>query len=128
MIIPDYSKSIHVEKNDKNCKLFLPEFTLTNDMKNKWFLTKDSKIVGMTDIHKTDDGVSIKGKFLLSKQDFFLKPMKSSFLHIFMSKIKNNSSNVEYFNTDSILGKLAAINWKKQTVFIPLMHTVKNYK
>lgn len=126
--IPDNSKTIHVEKNEKHSKICLPEFTLTNDFKNKWFLTKDSKLVGMTDIHNSDEGIQIKGRFLKQKRDFFVKPMKSSFLHIFSSKLKNNSSKVEYYKPESILCKMVAINLKLTTVFIPLMHTVRNYK
>lgn len=128
LIVPDNSKAIHVQKNAKISKIVLPEFTLTNESKNKWFLTKDQKIVGMTDVDNSDEGVLIKGKFLLHKQDFFPKPIKSSFLHIFSSRINNNSSSIELYKPDTILCKMVAVHCKKETVFIPLMHTLKNYK
>lgn len=119
---------INVIKNEKVCKITFPEFILTNKFTNKWFLTNTLELVGMTDVHEDEDEVLIKGQHLLEMENFFPKPMDSSFLHVFSSKlVKENFSNAYFYRPDLILCKMVPINRKDKTVFIPLMHTMANF-
>lgn len=120
---------INVLNDDKNCKITLSEFILTTKFVNKWFLTKDLKIVGMTGIKEQCGEAIIQGHHLIQKQDLFPEPMKSSFLHVYKSKVtKGNTSKLADYRPDAILCKMVPFTRRHEIVFIPLMHTLTNMK
>lgn len=102
----------------------LEEFCLKNDFANKWFLTEDNELVEMNYAFKNDDNVSISGRSLKNLNLFFTTPIRSSFLHIYVSSLQFNLP--KYYCTSEIKCKMVAIphGSKGNIVFIPLLHTL----
>ena len=97
--------------------------TLKNDNKNKWFLTNRNEIVAMKHAIYNDNQFLICGQKLKEKQNFFEKPILSSYLHIYTCQ-KNVDVSTEFYDLKEIKCKLVCLNYKYQLVFFPLIHTI----
>lgn len=115
-----------VEKTETKVTITLTDFTLSTNFEDKWILTKDLTILCMENAIPNNSGWKIQGRSILLKYDFFSKPFKSSFIHIFAAREeKNNYSKEQDYDLDCIMCKLVAIRRKSEIVFVPLIHTVK---
>ena len=97
-------------------------FTLINNMKHKWFMTKNWKIVEMKNATYFRDKLCIYGACITDINNFFERPLNSSRLDIFGSTLKNKTV-AQIFHLNNIKYKLVAFNYCKETVFFPLIHT-----
>ena len=97
--------------------------TLTTDVKNKWFLSKTNDIVAMINATYSDQKLCIYGVSVLSKADFFQKPINSSRLDIYISSGELNSPKLYDFS--DIKCKLVSLKYRNEFVFIPLIHTIR---
>lgn len=116
-----------VQYQRSKMKISFPNFTLTSDFSDKWFLTKQFDIVEVSGALQKDTGLLIEGHKVLFKKDFFPKPFKSSFLQIYISKISpdNISRSRTFFRSQNVYCKLVPIERKEGVVFVPLIHTIQ---
>ncbi|EAT36978.1 AAEL010985-PA [Aedes aegypti] len=114
-----------VEKTETKVTVTLTDFVVNTNFEDKWMLTQDLSIICFKDIVKDCFSWKMAGNALLNKFDFFVKPFKSSFIHIYAASAeKHNFSKQNAYGIESILCKLVAIKRKKEIVFIPLIHTL----
>lgn len=88
---------------------------------DSWFLTKKFEIVQMEYATQT----TIHGYPIIQKDNFFSKPVSSKFLNIFKSD--GVVGPKKSFGLDEILAKMICISHDKEFVFLPLLHTLKEY-
>lgn len=102
-------------------------FLLSNIFRNAWFMTKSREIVRMKSaLYDENHNIIISGRSILHKEDFFVLPIRSSFLHIYVAN-KCNLKRKDHYNINDIFCKLVAIHYNETyTVFIPLHHTIRN--
>lgn len=103
------------------------DFLLSNLYKNSWFMTTKKEVVQMisASINEKDE-IIIYGRRVQQKDFFFLKPIRSSYLHIYVAQASKMEQK-EPFSIDDVFCKLVAVNYKEsKTVFIPLHHTLPN--
>lgn len=106
-------------------KLKFDDFSLSTDMPNKWFLTKNNEIVGLKNILCKDKVVSLFGSVLQSKYDYFDTPIKSSVLDIYASKQFADKNFIDaIFHVSNIKCKLVRVELDNTYVFTPLLHTM----
>ena len=101
------------------------DFMLDNRSKNSWFLSNRNELVHMTSasINKNSE-IVIHGREVSEKHAFFVKPIRSSYLNIYVSNISYLKDEKSYTSNDFFY-KLVAINYKcNDVVFIPLQHTL----
>lgn len=97
-------------------------FFLSNDLKNKWFLTKCSKIVEMINGTYNEGCLCVYGKPIKTKDIFFKKPILSSHLDIYTSTTIIFDT-ARLFKISEIKCKMFAINSKDDVVFVPIIHS-----
>lgn len=113
-----------VARSESKVTITLNDFILSTNFEDKWILTKDLSVVCFENAVEDSLDWKIKGRAVLNKFDFFDKPFKSSFIHIYSaSGEKQNFSKDKVFDIDCIMCKLVAIRRKKEIVFVPLIHT-----
>lgn len=97
------------------------DLLLTNKSKDKWFLTKQGEIVSMIYATSEDDEIKIFGQSIKNIENFFQKPIKSSYLDIY--SCKENLNNVKMYSLNQIKCKLVSLKYHDQIIFIPLIHS-----
>lgn len=98
------------------------EFTLSLDEKNKWFLTNNNEIVGFVKAEILNKKAIIHGDTVTVRTDFFVSPIKSSYLDIYLCpKIVPTEKNTYFL--ESIKCKLLRLPYNNDFVFIPIVHT-----
>lgn len=114
--------SAHV---DRYMKVFISKsFSLSPTPANKWFLTKRKEIVSMEYGMEVKCMKCIAGKPLIATNDFFIYPIRSSDINIFISNGKCSSD--ERINPlEDIAAKLFCLQYHNDFVFIPLLHTLR---
>lgn len=115
--------SVKITRGKVQCQIN-ESFILNDGFRNSWFLTKEKDIVRMITAKSNSKGcISIHGRPVKFKQNFFEIPVYSSLLHIYMGDI-SNLHDLKVFEVDNIFCKLVAIPYREQVVFIPLQHTL----
>lgn len=122
--IKDKSKNKFPIVDEKRKKIIINEnFTLSNNKRDKYFLTVDKKIVAMEKIVNIDGSFYVIGQNFRNATDFFnKKPFNSSYLDIFVCDRSFHTSAT--YHVSNIKSKLISIAYKDQLVFIPLLHTI----
>lgn len=112
------------------------DFVLSNDNKNRYFMTNNGEIVSMINATFFEDKIHVYGATLKNKYNFFVKPFASSRLNIFASKgvIYTNSegctkyicdfSDPTLYSSSDIKCKLFCLPYHNEFIFIPLLHTL----
>lgn len=120
------NRTVHsVEKKESKIIVTLTDFILSTNFEDKWALTKDFSIVCFENAVNEESNWKLEYRVVLNKYDFFVKPFKSSFIHIYaMTNEKRNFMKRKSIEIDSILCKLVAIRLKDEIVLIPLIHTL----
>ncbi|XP_058811162.1 uncharacterized protein LOC131676050 [Topomyia yanbarensis] len=120
------TRTVHaVEKTESKITITLTDFILSTNFEDKWVLMKDLSIVCLENAVNDSLDWKLKGRSILNKFDFFDKPFKSSYIHIFSaSRGKCNFSKEKLYDISCIMCKLVAIERKREIVFIPLIHTL----
>lgn len=108
-----------------------PNFSLSTDSVNMWFLTTDNNIVHLNNVISVDkNSAMLYGVAVREKRDFFDLPIGSSTLNIFAADhyllLANENIEGNLFDTAQIKCKLVRIEYSDSTdVFFPLLHTLK---
>lgn len=92
---------------------------------DSWFLTKSGEIVKMLFVRKIGFDFIIHGLKIKSKDSFFKSPIDSIKLDIYASS-GEVECNLHTYNINSIKAKMMSIEITKQTVFIPLLHSLES--
>lgn len=101
-----------------------PNVTLScQKTSDSWFLSNDNEIVKTLQIRKEDGEVLIEGVRILTKSNFFNKPISSSELKIFLSDGRLSDESFLY-RLNSIIGKMICLPYQNESVFIPLQHSM----
>lgn len=92
--------------------------------KNKWFLTFDNAIV---EFHFITKDVTQKKHLiwrwpLKNTENFFDKPIRSSYVNVFLSDRERREPR--FFHMNSIKAKMFCLPYENKWVFIPLLHTL----
>lgn len=96
---------------------------LNSSDKNKWFKTKSEEVVAFEFAKKQKNGdVFLYGRSLKFYDDFFDFPFASSVLNIHTSNAKLN--RIQAYKLDSFDLKMIGIKYKKDYVFIPMIHSL----
>lgn len=97
------------------------QFVISNNVKNKWFLTTSGEIVQMLNAILLKGKLYIYGQALRKQYDFFQLPIKSSYIDIYESdgqfcapKLFSAENEIEF--------KLFCHKTNKSLVFFPLIH------
>lgn len=114
-----------VERTDSKITITLTDFILSTNFEDMWILTTDLAIVCLKNAVKDGSNWKIAGNAIQNTYDFFDKPFKSSFIHIYAaSDNKNNFLGKNVYRIESILCKLVPIKRRNEIVFVPLIHTI----
>lgn len=97
-------------------------FTLKQNKKDSWFMTKEKEIVKFTAAVECNNELYVYGSSLKKKRDFFKKPFNSSHINIFSSSENLNEAGL--FKISDVKCKMVCIKSKTQNVYIPLLHTL----
>jgi len=89
--------------------------TLTNEDRNKWFLTKKNEIIGMKNATIFENKIYIFDSCLKEVGNFFETPIASSYLNIFCANRKEYLS--EWYDINDIKCKLVAVEYHKYCIF-----------
>lgn len=103
-------------------KIFFEGFCLGGSDENRWFLTKQNEIVYFEAVARLKAGYLISGKKVEGAAPFFLIPINSTVLNIYIARVKFKSK--EIFRISDIKSKLVHVIYKDQIVFVPLLHTL----
>lgn len=95
---------------------------------DQWFLTRSGDVVKMIFATKVENSYKVYGLTVLSKSDFFSKPIKSSNLNIFKSGIDSLSSEMCMHEINTIAAKMMCLQFASEFVFIPILHTLEILK
>lgn len=98
------------------------DFILSNEIKNKWFMTKNNEIISMINATYYKEQICIYGYPIKEKTDFFEKPIKSSHLNIYKSDGSHGPPRL--YALHEIKCKLISLQYKSKFVFMPLIHTL----
>lgn len=120
----NFSATYLVPPKNTSQKIHLSEnCILSSDLKNKWFLTKTKEIIGLTQIIYKNGIPELKGIKYNKVEDFFVLPIRSSFLNIFTSTLEEIGQIT--CSLDDVKCKLFSVKYHRKCVFFPLLHTVK---
>lgn len=99
--------------------------TLNTKFKNQWFITKNLKIVKFLNAKMIGEDVVLFGHQIKRKYDFFMVPIRSSFLNIYAS-CGEIEDDVCQYKVDDIMSKLFCISntCENNVVFFPLLHSI----
>lgn len=89
-----------------------------------WFLTKSSDIVKMLFVQKIGIDFIIHGLKIKTKDSFFKTPIDSRKIDIYTSPGELETDS-RLYNINSIKAKMMCIEIGKQSVFIPLLHSLE---
>lgn len=104
------------------CKSVANNFVLSNkNCADKWFLTKDKKIVEFQYAFKKNNEIFIVGKTMKNMHSFFAIPVTSSLVNIFVGKIELLSLKI--YSVNDIKCKMISLPYESNFVFMPLIHT-----
>lgn len=117
-----------VKKNKTISDLHFESFMLSTQKQNKWFLNKESQILGLNLIStdETTGEILLKAVQVKNICDVFETPIKSSLLKIF----KCSTSDLEYCESEKIYKivdvqcKMVCIEYQRNVYFIPLLHSL----
>lgn len=97
------------------------DITLSNNKRDKYFLTSDKQIVAMEKVVEINNNVYIVGQSMKTSYDFFETPFKSSYLDIYLCDKETNIATI--YPIDCIKSKMVSVSYREQIVFSPLLHT-----
>lgn len=97
-------------------------FLSTKKNGDRWFITKRGVIVKMMHAQKSDGKYLIFGAPLKQKKEFFIHPLPSRYLDIYISNGETKESI--FFDISEIRSKLMCLSYKNDFVFIPLLHSL----
>lgn len=112
-------------KNSDNCYASIEikdGFTIKNDKKNKWFLTKNNELIAMNYVKKIDGQFHVYGENLKKLNNFFDRPFNSSTINIYSADV--NMKIHQPVSLTDIKCKMFSLPYKKQLIFVPLIHTL----
>lgn len=95
---------------------------LNNNIKDKWFLTKNGVVVQFEFVFKAASEYIIRGQALRCTDNFFTNPFDSKYLDIHISD--GDCSTSQNYDLKSIKCKLFCVSCEEKYVFIPLLHTL----
>lgn len=127
---PPYFDKIVRNKSASNTKYFdevkFAKFSINTTAGNKWFITNDDKIVEFTEAIEMCDNENqphrvIRGRPIINCIDYFIKPIKSSYLGIYKSS-KCEYGDFQTFELNEIETKIFCIkNVDGENVFISML-------
>lgn len=94
---------------------------------NKWFMTDDQTIVEMQYVSQINNQYFIFGEKIKNQNNFFShSPFQSRFINIFVSN--GEKIDPQIYNVKSIKCKMVHLPYKTDIVFLPLLHTLDEFK
>lgn len=115
-------------------KVQFEDFRITCDDRDKWFFTKNHKIVACKNIVSYGDKCYLYGNELIETHDFFKVPMPSSTFFIYAAETKFKRNKM--YNVNEVICKMVRLSYVNDdesddsddisldSVFIPLWHTL----
>lgn len=103
----------------------LDSFILSTDNQNKWFLTNNNDVFEIISMVNYDTCISFIGNIIQNVTEVFEKPIKSSFLNIFMTNCTSIRRLETSFNITDIKCKLVVIEYGSNIYYVPLIHALK---
>lgn len=101
------------------------DFTLSSIRKaDSWFMNRKREIVQMEYVTSNTTGIFVYGHAILNKSDFFKRPVSSSELNIFLSN--GNIGPLSAYKICEISAKMLFLSVHQSSVFLPLLHILKN--
>ena len=104
-------------KNMYNSIHMAEDFILSNNAKNKWFLTNSLEVVSMKYATRIKGQFNIHGNLIKNTSDFFKKPLRSSNLHIYALPLK-------IYTLSDIKCKIFCLKYRNELIFFPLIHAL----
>lgn len=114
--------SLNKKSGNSFLKINFENFMLSTETSDKWFLTKDRRIVEMLCAAVENGQIFIQGKSLQNLQAYFETPVKSMYLNIYTADELRKNAPWQY-SIEDVKCKLVAVKNGHQTVFLPLLHT-----
>lgn len=91
---------------------------------DQWFLTRSGDVVKMKHAIEIHNTYKICGFSLIRKGAFFLKPLNSAKLNIFMSDGELNNE-ISTFDINAIAAKMICLESESNFVYIPILHSLE---
>lgn len=95
----------------------------TKNNGDKWFMTKDTKIIQLKYIYHFNNSYKICGVELKQKNPFFVTPINSIKLNIYLSDGEMESKD-QIFDLSTVFAKIICLPYHSNFVFIPLLHSL----
>lgn len=124
---PSLKFALHEPGNTKYTKyryikISANTFLSTRRNGDRFFLTKDKKVVQMNYAFYSNNDFFISGEPFLQKTQFFSEPFNSEYIDIYsVNEIKGNSINIKIAN---IQCKLLRLSYRDRFIFMPILHTL----
>lgn len=90
---------------------------------DKWFLTKVGQIIQMKYIYQVNNAYKICGFELKRKDPFFVTPINSTKLNIYLSDGEMENKD-QIFDISTVSAKIFCLPFHSNFVFIPLLHSL----
>ena len=110
-------------------KIFYYGIKLSFDFQNKFVLTKDKNIIEITKFKKINEAIFVQGKQFKKIEDYYLYPVKSSYLDIYKSE-KSYKDEQVIINIQELDRKLFAMEYSNEDpyyIFFPLTRFSLNH-
>lgn len=89
---------------------------------DKWFLTKDDKIIEFCFASKLDGKYFLNGRRIKNQTNFFTQPFSSKNINIWSAKYETFPAH--FYRFEDVKAKMVCLHFKDELVFQPLLHTL----
>lgn len=119
----------YVIENNETDELHYQQISLGSDsflscrkFGDKWFLTKDGKIVEFHYAVKLNGKYFLNGSRIKCIENWFDEPYPSSLINVYSAKYRKFPSH--YYFLDEVKAKMMCIHYEEILVFMPVLHTL----
>lgn len=89
---------------------------------DKWFITKDDKIVEFNFASKLHGKYFLNGSRIKHQTNFFTHPFQSNKINIWQAKYETFPAH--FYTLQDVKSKMICLHYKDDLVFMPLLHTL----
>lgn len=117
-----------IESNETNdlcyqqISLGSDSFLSSRKFGDKWFLTKDGKIIEFHYAVQLNGKHFLNGSRIENLENWFTEPFSSSLINVYSAK--NKTFPAHYYPLEDVKAKMVCMHYEDILVFIPLLHTL----
>lgn len=112
------------KRKGKYCEFQFSNFTLANNKKDRWFLSKDNEIVALQSAYCNGADIVFRGTKIHQQSNFFTLPFSSSRLNIYQANLIFDDKERTFPIADVQCKMVGLKSLNESFVFMPLLHTM----